>query len=835
MTSDPPFADVPDLGPVVDRLTQLSQVLEGLAIAVLVTDDKAQITYANAAGQALIEALGTDSVVGRQAGTLFPGAGVPMAEITEALDAEGQWCSRITLQGFDQEQRHFVVWAGRHRDRAAGNAGWVIALSDITAQVQGEQSRTRAEEALARAEEMAHLGNWDWDLSTDVETVSAVARAIFPAGGAEPAITLAKALHRVHPDDRQRVEEALQNALSGSAVYDIEYRLQHPDGQVVHVHERARLVLDEQGQPARLVGMVRDRSDEVARIAALEKSERQLRAALDAMAAQTAVLDAAGVIASVNNSWLEFAQANGAPDRGWVGLSFLDAVDVGVATNAPGAAAVADGLREVLGGDRRRFSVDYVSSSPDGRSSWFVFSAEAIDSPTGGAVISYRDITARKHAQAELRHLELHDALTGLPNRQLILDRIQIETRRPRRSISGLAVLLVDLDRFRVFNDSLGRGVGDRVLIEVATRIIGAVRPGDMVGRVGGDEFVIICDRLHDLSDAETIATRILQGLESPLIVDDHDIYVRASIGIANNSDNDGDAEMLIRHAEAAMYAAKSRGGHRFANFDISLGQLAIERAELERDLRFAVDHGQLHLEYQPEYDLRTGVLVGVEALARWTHPVHGPIPPSVFIPIAEQSDLIDALGRWALRTACEQLATWDQTNGPPRVRVAVNVAVRQLAGHGLAEYVAALLVQYGLQPARLELEITETAFLDNLELFSEVLKEISGLGVRISLDDFGTGSASLSHVSRLPMNALKIDQSFVKGIDLDDPGALAIVKGVISIAQAFSFDVVAEGIETAEQLAVLQGLGCRYGQGYLLGRPTGPDSIETMAAQIIA
>lgn len=813
---------------IAQRIDQLGRALDRSSMAFFIADTAGRMVYANPTFARRSETLVDGPIAGRSVFELFPTAQAVWDDILPELDRHGQWNGRVELDDREGVVHSFEAWVARHEDDLTAESNVVVSLVDATAASSAERALRTNAELLSRAQALTHLGSWNWDIETGALTWTDEVFHIFGTVPSEFGATYEAFLAAVHPDDRATVESAVATAVSELGSYDVEHRVLRPDGSVRHVHERGEVIVDGNGNAARLVGIVHDVTEQYQHIAAITASERQVRAVLNAMAARTIVVDDRGVITAVNEAWLESPRVWGITQDLGIGESYLAATDEGVSRDALGAQAVALGLRDVLSGAINRFAVDFSCDRPDGTMQWFMLTAEALDAPTGGAVLSERDITERKRAEAQLRHLALHDSLTGLPNRQLILDRIRHATRHPRRSTGWLAVMLLDLDRFKIVNDSLGHASGDQVLIDVAERITRAVRPGDTVGRLGGDEFIIVCDDLDSADQAGVIATRVLAALERPHHIAGRDLYLRASIGIAvcSGSGSGSDADALVRNADAAMYIAKGHGGHRVSYFDDLLRQRSVQRLDLEHDLRGALDRNQLRLEYQPQRNLRTGELVGFEALARWNHPLRGEIPPSDFIPIAEESDLIAVIGRWTLDEACRQLAAWDAQHGTDDLRVAINVSARQLVHHGIAESVADALARHRLAPQRLELEITETAFLDQLELLSVVLHQLAALGVRIALDDFGTGSASLSHVSQLPLHALKIDRTFVHGLTTGNRGARAIATSVLAIAHAFALDVTAEGIETPGQLACLRELGCELGQGYLLGRPTHPDSI---------
>jgi diguanylate cyclase (GGDEF)-like protein len=416
---------------------------------------------------------------------------------------------------------------------------------------------------------------------------------------------------------------------------------------------------------------------------------------------------------------------------------------------------------------------------------------------------------------ADSRRVALHDPLTGLPNRVLLLDRLAQALERSRRRANRVAVLFLDLDRFKVVNDSLGHDVGDRLLIATAHRMTAALRPGDTATRFGGDEFVVVCEEIESAREAVEIADRLAAVLLEPFDVGGREIFVTVSVGVAISSSEDDHPNSLIRDADAAMYLAKSRGRARVEVFDSRLRADAIERLDTENDLRRAIDRGELCVFYQPVIDITSGTVSGCEALVRWQHPERGLVPPASFIPLAEETGLIPRLTQCVLEQACEQLAEWQSLgNLPESFAVAVNLSAREVAEPGLVETIADVLARHDVDARRLCLEITETALLHDIDAALAALARLRRLGVRVALDDFGTGYSSLSYLRRLPVDVLKIDRSFIGRLGYDGKDR-AVVAGMIDLAHALNLTVVAEGVETNVQLTELVQLGCDAAQGW--------------------
>jgi diguanylate cyclase (GGDEF)-like protein/PAS domain S-box-containing protein len=448
-------------------------------------------------------------------------------------------------------------------------------------------------------------------------------------------------------------------------------------------------------------------------------------------------------------------------------------------------------------------------------------------------VVSIRDLRERQRLEAELSRSALYDRMTGLPNRALLLDRAGHSLSWTRQGEDDpVALILLDLDRFKLINESLGHATGDRVLEAVARRLEGCLRPGDTVARFGGDEFAVLLDGVRAPDEGRAIAERIDGALREPFDLDGREAFVTASMGIAFGVVGQTEPGDLLRDADVALYRAKADAASRQAVFEPGMSSATAERLDLENDLRRAVERDELRLDYQPLVDLATDGIVGIEALVRWQHPVRGLVPPMSFIPLAEETGLILPVGRWVLETACRQARTWqDQFPAAGPVVMSVNLSARQFAQPGLGDEVAAILAGTGLDPASLELEITESVLMDESEAGTRSLRELRELGVKLALDDFGTGYSSLSYLKHLPLDALKIDRTFIAELTGADDTTLPIVEAVIALAHGLGIEVVAEGIETAEQLSWLRRLSCDLGQGYYLARPLPADELAALLA----
>lgn len=450
------------------------------------------------------------------------------------------------------------------------------------------------------------------------------------------------------------------------------------------------------------------------------------------------------------------------------------------------------------------------------------YSAPAL-SPQGhsyGRVWSFSDITVRKTNEERLAHQAFHDVLTELPNRALFLDRLERAISRAKRHHQYPAVLFLDLDRFKLINDSLGHEAGDQLLVAVASRLRDCLRPEDTAARLGGDEFTILLEYITGVEDAIRIAERIAEELRSPFVIGKHEVFTTTSIGIALNGDETEHAEDLMRNADAAMYLAKSRGKAHYEVFDPNMTVRTLEHLELENDLRRALKRGEFYLVYQPIVDLASGRVVGAEALVRWQHPRRGVVLPNEFIPLAEETSLILQLGQWVLRQACMQACAWaEMYPASASYSISINLSARQFGQSHLIEEVADVLQETGIDPHRVVFEITESVIMEDAESTVGTLLALKKLGVQLAIDDFGTGYSSLSYLKRFPVNTLKVDRSFVAGLGSDSEDT-AIVRAVITLAKTLGIAVVAEGIETPAHSQHLRDLQCELGQGYFFSRP---------------
>jgi diguanylate cyclase (GGDEF)-like protein/PAS domain S-box-containing protein len=599
----------------------------------------------------------------------------------------------------------------------------------------------------------------------------------------------------------------------GEILRDAEMVFRTRQGEAVEVGVSLSPLVDDHGQAVGAVLLARDIRARKRAEEALRKSEESYRTLFERNQAGVFRTAADGTILDCNDAFariLGYASRRECIGRSMVG-HYAD----------PGQRPQ---LFEVLRAKGVLSDQEVALRKVDGSPAWILANADLVpakgDQPEilEGTVI---DITQRRDAESQIVYQALHDALTGLPNRTLFHDRLTQAVAQGKRHGDRLAVLFLDLDQFKVVNDTLGHAAGDRLLIAIADRLQRTMRASDTVARVGGDELAFLLPGVERAEDAARSAQKILDAVSRPLEIDGHPLYVTASIGISLFPADGEEAEALLSGADIAMYRAKDLGRNGYQLSSPAMNAKSLARLTLERDLRTAIERGELSLVYQPQAGVGSGKTVGVEALLRWSHPQRGVVLPGEFIAIAEETRLILPLGEWVLRTACEQARRW-QTGGGPRLRVSVNLSALQFRQRDLARTVQATLDETGLDPDCLELEITESAAMLNAELTIEVLAELREMGVRISIDDFGTGHASLAYLKQFPIDALKIDRSFVADMEASREG-LAIITAITGLAHGLGLGVIAEGVESDSQLRLLAACGCDEYQGFLLSKPLAP------------
>ena len=651
----------------------------------------------------------------------------------------------------------------------------------------------------------------------------------YPQGGSN--WQLFHVIEQIHPDDRDRVLRELAGGRETLEPFRMEYRLQRHDGAFVWVLDEAVFIRNERGDTIR-EGFLVDITKRVQALEDLSNSEERFRTLLSNIPGAMYRCD-------LDSDWdMEFISDNIEAISGYPASDFIRShVRTFASIIHPDDRQTVEQIVGEAVARAEPFILEYRIVGADGGIRWVyekgqgVFGAEGKVLWLDGAIF---DVTERKLLQEQLAKQAFYDSLTGLANRALFQDRADHALARVARRGSGLAVLLLDLDGFKLINDSLGHHVGDEVLVTVAKRILKSSRTSDTVARFGGDEFVILLEEDASESTAATVARRILGVLREPFLVQGREVSLGGSIGIALTSGSDPTStDELLRNADAAMYCAKANGRDRFELFEPSMHAKAVEQFELITQMQRGLERGEFVLHYQPIWELADETLTSLESLVRWNHPSRGLLGPGEFIPAAEQTGFILPLGTWVLDESCRQVRAWQEEFPTRQLSVSVNISPRQLTESDLVGQVRAALELHQVDPGSLTLEITEGALLHDVEETKRKLDELKALGVRLAIDDFGTGSSSLGNLRRFPLDELKIDRTFVMGMTEDASEGTSLVHAIVELAGALHLNVVAEGIELPEQLTRLRKSGCATGQGFLFAKPSAPEEIGSLLGRI--
>ena len=622
----------------------------------------------------------------------------------------------------------------------------------------------------------------------------------------------------IHPDDRYHALAAFQTVMANATGGDrVEFRMRHSDGGWRTVEALGTNLLDDPSVEG-LVISARDLTDRRRAEADLREAQERFRSAFEHAPIGMALISLDGHVFRVNRALV------GILGRSESELLRATITDLSHPDDRELAGTSIAGL---LAGEAPSDQHEQRFVHRDGHPVWLSVSTSLVRDVDDRAlylVTQMEDITERKASGEALAHQAIHDPLTGLPNRLLFVERLGRELTRATASHERVAVLFLDLDRFKLVNDSLGHSTGDRLLVAVADRLSAAMGPTDVVARFGGDEFVVLCQNVSSEETAELMAERLAAVVAKPVVLVEGEVFVTASIGIALSEGQGDTPETLLRNADAAMYQAKELGRDRAELFDAPTHHRAVDNLRTGNALHRALERGELRVHYQPVLDLATHKLTGFEALIRWQHPERGLIPPAEFVPLAEETGLIVPIGMWALEEASRQTVRWHRAaHGGSRISISVNLSPRQLAEPALPNEVARVLAETGLHPDSLWLEITESTLMRDTESALSALGALRALGVHLSVDDFGSGYSSLAYLERLPVEALKVDRSFVSGVG-QRADSTAITTAIVHLARALNLLTVAEGIEQPGQLDALRAMGCELGQGFLFGKPRPAD-----------
>ena len=805
-------------------------VIENAAVPTFFVDQTGTIIYANRAFGDLL-GYSPAECVGLGARELIHSddASTALSQVDSVVNK--------AISGYKAERKYIkktgeIVWVLASASVTRGPAGEFLYMSvqavDIDRQKRAEGAMSEIERRWNFALESAGQGVWDYDRRHGREFYSRTwkeMRGLDPEDAASD--STGAWLDRVHPDDHTRIEAALGEQETGEPGFrTVEYRERHADGHYAWILRRGRAVeWYGDGRPARIIGTDTD-------ITVLKTAEHKLQfannlltTAMEISPDGLLVVDADAKIISFNR---RFADMWGVP---------VDALAAG--DDAPVLAAVTSSMRDPEAFIAR---VKYLYQHPEEGSHDELETKDGrwIDRHTGvlrvgegdylGRVWFFRDITERKHTEAQMRQMARSDALTGLANRAVFMEAIERAIAVAQSGGPGFAAIYLDLDHFKDVNDTLGHPVGDEFLKAVAGRLRANIRSGDLVARFGGDEFAVLMTDVDSADDAAFMADKLIEAMSEPFLVAGNDIRSGASIGISLFGADAPDSETMLSRADLALYRAKSEGRSGFRFFTDAMDTEVRARVSLGSELREAIATGQLFLMYQAQVDLATGRITGVEALVRWRHPMLGVLGPGTFIPLAERTGLIAPLGQWVLREACLQARAWLDAGIAPDI-VAVNLsAVQFKRAAELERGIAATLDESGVPASRLELELTETVLMSASSDHNDVLQRLRASGVRLAIDDFGVGYSSLDYLRRFPVDRIKIAQAFTQQI-VTESGSAAIVRATIGLARELGIKVIAEGIETARQLALLAEWGCREGQGYYFARPLSVGDLTPLLA----
>ena len=691
-------------------------------------------------------------------------------------------------------------------------------VSDIEERKRIEQKLAARERQLAEAQELAQLGSWNWDIETNEITWSDELYHIYGVDRDSFDVSPENIRRLIDQKDLEKMRESLRVCRQTGQPFRVEYRITLPDGTSRFVTARGHGLQDASGRITRMAGTVQDITDARRAQESLREAEERYRKVVE-VSPDAILVQQDGFFVYVNPAAMRLLRADRPEDI--IGKSLFDFLHPdfhSIARRRIACLQRGDVLNAV---EEKFFRLDGSEIDVEVNASRFLHEGKF------ASLFIMRDITERKKTVEQMAYLAHYDSLTGLPNRMLFHQRLEHALTIAERPGRSLEVLFLDLDRFKVINDTLGHAVGDLVLKEAAARLQGILRESDTVARLGGDEFVVLVENVDEPHRGGIIAEKILAAFVPPFMRDKEQLSVSTSIGISSFPSDGADSETLLKNADIAMYRAKETGRNSYCYFSPEMNQHALERMSLENALGRAIEQGQFSLHYQPKIDILTNRITGMEALLRWEHPTMGQVTPARFLPVAEESGLIRSIGYWAIRTACAQNKLWQQSS-PVRLRVAVNLSAKQLSDNRLAENIEAILADTGLDAQYLELEVSESAVMADPERTIAVLHKLRDRGMSIAVDNFGIGNSSLAYLKRFPIRAVKIDRSFVQGLPYNSDDS-AITKAIISLAHSLECSVIAEGAETQQQFDFLRDNECDSVQGFYFSAPMPADHFEDL------
>ena len=692
----------------------------------------------------------------------------------------------------------------------------VLSFNEITADKEAADALRESEDRFRTLTESVPVAVYQADTEGRVTYVNPQWGLV--TGVPDPT-TWEEALAPLHAHDLDRVAAGLGRVLTRGIPYHDQYRINGGDGSVRWLSNRGAATRDDNGNITGIIGSIED----VTTLLAAQEQNARLAGIIESTSDMVGITDA-------STQRLSYLNASARKVFGLMDteLGTVSAFDLYTSSNAE--VFRSEILPKLLAGETWTGELTMLTGEGAEIEVWQSIAPTLLpDGQLHQISTVGRDVTERRRLEKDLAHQATHDSLTGLPNRALLLDHLELALARGQRDKRLVALLFLDLDRFKQVNDTQGHDAGDELLAQAARRISRVVRPSDTVARLGGDEFVILCDDVEDEDHATAVAHRVAAAIEArPFVLGDTEVPVSASIGIALSQGGEAHPEALLRDADAAMYRAKDLGRARLEVYDESMRRRTAHRLELSEQLAAGIEAGDIAVHFQPCVDLTTGRVTCVEALARWDHPERGELSPHEFIGLAEETGLIVGLGLRVLSTACEHGRRWEQRFGADAPRVHVNLSARQLTTSNLPVLVQGVLEGSGLTPSRLCLEITESVLMEDASAVIDTLWELKAIGVTLAIDDFGTGYSSLSYLRRFPVDVLKVDQSFISGLG-PDPEDSTIVAAIVNLADTLELEAIAEGVETAEQVDRLQGLGCRLAQGFYFSKPDSPDAVTRM------